>query len=127
MYENAAELHNENLMYIATLPNFLDLDFKQAFDASTEFSKNAFPTINVESIISFDDAEMYFNEIVKSSVDDNYADFANLLHSQGLLTVNQTQYYKLIINTILAKQNEKPILLVSAMKGLQNSLLSRND
>ncbi len=127
MYENAAELHNESLMYIATLPNYLDLDFKQAFDTSTEFCKNAFPTINVESIISFDDAEAAYKKIVESSVDNNYAEFANFLYAQGFLTVNQAQYYKLIINTILAKQNEKPILVVAAMKGLQNSLLSRND
>jgi len=127
MFKNAAELHNENLLYTATLQNYLDLSFPKAFQASEEFSKNAYPTINVASIMTEEDAQFYFDKIVDSSVDDKWTEFADFLKDQGLLTNTQWQFYKQIINTILAKQDENPRLIVSAMIGLQNSMLSRTD
>lgn len=127
LFKNAAELHNENLLFTATLQNYLDLSFSKAFQASLEFSENAYPTINVQSIITEADAQFYFEKIVASSVDDKWADFADFLKDQGLLTNAQWQFYKQIINTILAKQDANPRLIVSAMIGLQNSLLSRTD
>lgn len=127
LFKNSAELHNEDLLFIATLQNYLDLNFSKAFQASLEFSENAHPTINVQSIITEADAQFYFDKIVASSVDDKWAEFADFLKDQGLLTNAQWQFYKQIINTILAKQDSNPRLIVSAMIGLQNSMLSRTD
>jgi hypothetical protein len=127
LFKNASELHNEDLMYIATLQNYLDLNFKKSFKGSQDFCVSAYPTINVLNIITEADAEFYFNKIKDSSVNDNWAQFADFLKQEGLLTNNQWQFYKQIINTVLALQDARPVQVTSAMIGLQNAMLSRTD
>lgn len=127
IYTNAAKLHNMELMYVSTLPNFKQFTFDQAFTASLNFCSFAYSNINVNSIISKEDATALFIEIQELSNKNALGEFAEILYKKGLLTTVQKSFLIQILNTLNLFQAEKPELVVASMYGLQNNMLGRTD
>jgi hypothetical protein len=115
------------LMYVATLPNFKRFTFDQAFGASLNFCSFAYPTVNVNSIISKEDATILFNEIQELTNKNALGEFAEILYRKGLLTTVQKSFLIQILNTLNLFEAEKPELVVASMYGLQNNMLGRTD
>lgn len=127
LYRNAAELHNQAMMYIGTLPNFTDLKFNKAFAASLDFATMAYPTINVSAIITAQKAKVYFDKMQELNASDRQNEFPKFLYDQGLLNATQMQYYTQLIDTVIALQDKSPLFVPAAMLGLQNALIARSD
>lgn len=127
IFKNAAEEHNRELMYVTSLPNFLDFNFAKAFKASTDFCTAAYPMNNVTNIITFADAKVFYDKLVELQAGERQAEFGDYLFSRGLMNIKQMEFYKLTVNTVLRLQDQNPGLVPAAMIGLQNSLLSRTD
>lgn len=127
IYTNAAKLHNMELMYVTGLPNFQRFTFEQAFNASLNFCSFAYPNLNVNSIISKEDASLLFTQIQDVTNKNLLGEFAENLYKRGLLTSMQKSFLIQIINTMNLFQAEKPELIVASMYGLQNNMLGRTD
>jgi hypothetical protein len=126
-FKNGAELHNRELIYVTSLANFMQFNFTKAFNASTDFCTSAYPTINVSSIITFNDANVFFEKIKELTATEKQAEFADFLYGMGLINTKQREFLKLIVNTILSLQDKDPVLITSAVLGIQNTLFTRTD
>lgn len=127
LFENSAILHNNGLDYLATQENHLSLDFKRAYEFSSYFTNKSFPTICITELLFEDQIKKFYDKMLEFEEKDNQSEFAIYLQTNGLLTLKQTGYYISLINTVLKNQNEKPIVITSALIGLQNSLFMRTD
>lgn len=127
IFKNAAELHNRELMYVTSLPNFLDFNFTKSFEASTDFFSASFPMNNVTNIITFADSKVFYDKLVELQAGERQAEFGDYLFARGLMNTKQMEFYKLIVNTVLKLQDQSPSLVPAAMLGLQNTLLARTD
>src|SRR5690554_2343462 len=117
LYQNSAQLHNDCLDYLSTLENHLSLSFSRAFEGASYFVSRAYPTVNVSNLINEEQVKEFYDKMLEFEAEDRQAQFVVYLQSQGLLTLNQAGYYISIINTILKNQNEKPVVITSALLG----------
>jgi len=127
LYQNSAQLHNDCLDYLSTVENHLSMSFSRAFQEAAMFVSKTYPTINVSGLITEEQMKVFYDKLIEVEAENRQVEFVVFLQSQGLLTLNQAGYYISIINTILKNQNEKPVVITSALLGLQNALLLRTD